>query len=60
MRCKACNAIMAADEMVMREETGELEDLCSTCKKAALDERDVENNDDGDFVLMFGLDKWIE
>lgn len=42
MRCKACNAIMTTEEMVVREETGEIEDLCTVCRKASVDWTEVE------------------
>ena len=42
MRCKACNNEMTTNEMVVREETGEFEDLCTTCLKASEDEYEVE------------------
>lgn len=45
MRCRACDAIMTSDEMVMREETGEMEDLCTTCRKRALDDSEYESTD---------------
>lgn len=35
MRCKACDAILTSQEMVIREETGEFEDLCLVCRKAS-------------------------
>lgn len=38
MRCKACNSILTPDEMVLREETGEFDELCLTCRKASEDE----------------------
>lgn len=35
MRCKACDSILSANELVEREETGELDDLCLICRKAS-------------------------
>lgn len=35
MRCKACNAIMTTNEMVVREETGQFDELCTVCRKAS-------------------------
>lgn len=31
MRCKACDAVMTTDEMVLREETNDFEELCKKC-----------------------------
>ena len=42
MRCKACDAILATEEMVVREETGEFDDLCTVCRKASVDWTEVE------------------
>ncbi len=35
MRCKACDKVMTSDEMVIRVETGEFEDLCRKCQRAS-------------------------
>jgi len=54
MRCKACDAILAEHDMYMREETGELEDLCVTCRKASQDDSDEINQEiDIEFGLIF-------
>ena len=42
MRCKACNAILSSEEMVIREETNAFEDLCTVCRKASEDEYEIE------------------
>ncbi len=44
MRCAACDAIMTTNEMVIREETGEFEDLCLMCRKASADDSETEDN----------------
>ncbi len=57
MRCKACDAIMATEEMVVREETGELDDLCTVCRKAAENTYEIES-EIGLIVERYELDKW--
>lgn len=52
MRCKACDAIMAEWEMVIRPETGEFEDLCLVCRKASQDDDDIELEIEAEFALL--------
>lgn len=35
MRCRACDCVMTTDEMVIRDETGNFEDLCKKCIHAS-------------------------
>ena len=57
MRCRACDAIMATEEMVVREETGEFDDLCTVCRKAAENTYEIES-EIGLIVERYELDKW--
>ena len=42
MRCKACDAALTTEEMVVREDTGEFDELCTVCRKASEDEYEIE------------------
>lgn len=51
MRCKACDNKLAEHEMYIREETGDFEDLCVTCRKASQDDTDrIEIEIDEEFL----------
>jgi hypothetical protein len=40
MRCKCCDSVMTTNEMVLRDETGEFEDLCRKCVVASREGED--------------------
>ncbi len=51
MRCKACDCMLAEHDMYIREETGEFEDLCVTCRKASQSDTDsIEREIDEEFL----------
>ncbi len=57
MRCRACDAILMEQEMVIREETNDFEDLCTVCRKAAENTYEIES-EIGLIVERYELDKW--
>lgn len=59
MRCKACNNLLEDSELIDNPETGELEDLCSTCRYAAYDSL-IEETIDGLEELLAELEETKE
>lgn len=60
MRCKACDAVMTTEEMVVRPETGEFEDLCYTCRVASKLGEDDDNDYDVEVEVGLIREKYRE